>query len=390
MKIFIFIVVLFSLSFSVNKATKPYTFSIHTTANPLNVNANFDSLKNSFNNSVDTQNIAIPRKSNMFQHLKNGDTLIDTAKIVKAIIKRGNIDTVLSDSINVRTIKTSENINIATGSHYKINNVNLNYSDVGAANANHGVSVDYIPKSTSTSGWGNSPLSVSGTAVSGDSMYLRAGKFQKSKSDTFIFNYIGSRLTTPVTPIHLNGKSYTFTVDTFGVLAIGRTAGEARPSGVIADFLGNITNRGTFTDTGMIAATNFLGNYFQFGTTADSQFTYKDTLVKDTLYYDGGFLAWGWSQVVTIGNSVSIHLKNSLYGSGVPGATNCYISGIPTKYFPVDSTIQPIRIWTNTAKEWGTIEIARAGSKMYLYTSTGGSIYSTDLLVYKQTITIVK
>lgn len=95
MKKALLILFLCTCSFAVNKATKPYVHS-----NPAKIselNKNFDSVYVPFNKAIDTINIAIPRKSTMFQHLKNGDTLIDTAKIAKAII----------DTLKVRSIKAT-------------------------------------------------------------------------------------------------------------------------------------------------------------------------------------------------------------------------------------------------------------------------------------------
>jgi hypothetical protein len=101
MRIFIFIIILCSLVLSAGKATKPYTFTPHTTSSATQVNSNFDSVYVPFNKAIDTMNIAIPRKSTMFRYLKSGDTLIDTMKATRAIIDTVRTQKVVAESLFV-------------------------------------------------------------------------------------------------------------------------------------------------------------------------------------------------------------------------------------------------------------------------------------------------
>jgi hypothetical protein len=57
------------------------------------------------------------------------------------------------------------NVNISTGSKYKINGTNLSAADVGAFPVTHGVSMGYIARATSTTAFGNSVIYDDGTNV---------------------------------------------------------------------------------------------------------------------------------------------------------------------------------------------------------------------------------
>ena len=63
------------------------------------------------------------------------------------------------------TLDVYGDVNIKSGSHYKINGTNLAYSDVGAFPATHGVSTNYLACATSTTAFGNSLLQDDGTTV---------------------------------------------------------------------------------------------------------------------------------------------------------------------------------------------------------------------------------
>jgi hypothetical protein len=107
-------ILLFSVSFAANKATKPYTFTSGTAARSSEVNKNYDSVYVPFNKLVDTVNLNVPRSSSLadtfFTRTINisGLSKADT-QAVRSITASY---TIKSDSTTTRALKYTGN---ATG-----------------------------------------------------------------------------------------------------------------------------------------------------------------------------------------------------------------------------------------------------------------------------------
>jgi hypothetical protein len=102
MKSILMVVMAFSMTFSANKATKPYTFSTGAIRSS-EVNKNFDSIYTKFNSSIDTLNKGVPRWSTMLYNkdstwrYMNIDTIFGKVQMDTIV----DADTVYSKSLKV-------------------------------------------------------------------------------------------------------------------------------------------------------------------------------------------------------------------------------------------------------------------------------------------------
>jgi hypothetical protein len=128
-------------------------------------------------------------------------------------------------------------------------------------------------------------------------------------------------------------------------------------------------------DTGMVAATNMLTNYIQFGTTASSRCSvYVDTTFPDSLYDGTTFRTAGTGHIVQIGSSVRYH-HDPMVGT-ITSTTQTYIRGIPTKFLPSTSTNIPITIQENTnSYSVGMLTVGTSGVFLAKGSYTGASFY---------------
>jgi hypothetical protein len=183
------------------------------------------------------------------------------------------------------------------------------------------------------------------TIVDLDTIYSGVGKFKTASIDTLKnVKYLKDSLLIIYSGLDSNffyfrNASY----PTHGASQFASYYGSATNYGLSIGMAGSPTlgrafnfncYNGTLTNTGMIAATNLLTNYIQFGTTASSKCsTYIDTVCKDTLVSTGGidtFKVADSCRIIQIGNTISFYQFNEMTEvvQGVP-----YLK-IPTKFIP--------------------------------------------------------
>jgi hypothetical protein len=344
MRIFILIAVLSSMVFSASKATKPYTFTPHTTSSADQVNKNFDSLYVPFNKAIDTLNKVVPRWSSMLYQKDS------TWKWMKIDTIRGNphIDSI-AGSVVMDTITDLDSI----------------YSDVVKTTK----IVVGSPPST------EAPATIWGNANSA------SGELEVNPGNNTDVSSISCRHWTTSRqygikmfsdPVNLlGGLSLSGSVNNF-VLNIGSQKMKVDNSGKV--YFGK-----DIYDTGMVACSNVLTNYIQFGTAANSKdsiyidTTFKDTLFKYTTPPDAyTFLSYTSSARIVQSGAVVTLYQPALQGT-LTGSEYAVLGGIPYKFCPANETSVMAFLYSNSASIAGVIKINFDGNGRCLLLKPDGT-----------------
>jgi hypothetical protein len=130
-------------------------------------------------------------------------------------------------------------------------------------------------------------------------------------------------------------------------------------------------NYGNFYDTGMVACSNVLTNYIQFGTGANSKCsTYIDTTFPDSMWCDGIFVVAGTGRIIQIGNHITF--STSVLNGTISGGDLVQITGIPSKFRPNVETSFNVIVVDNTVLKPGLINITTSGAcSLFCFNGTG-------------------
>lgn len=325
MKKFLF-VVLFAIGnvFALDTYTVPFIAAVRDTLTKTRYNMNNDTAAAWANRATDTINSSL-----RIAAFKRGDNTVDTFRVNK-IRSNPNID-----SIDGRVVMdTITNLDSIYSEIVKVRKIYIDTMRNRVVHNENGVDIYTIGNDT--------------PAINTD---VRLN-FSSSRPAGFISKHSAI----------IAGYSLSTNNDYSYMAFQTRLGGDSRATWL--KFMnGTMWYKGNFYDTGMVAATNLLTNYIQFGTAANSKCSvYVDTTFKDTLYkYTSPPPTYTYLQHTTVARIVKVGASVTLYQPGLQGtlagSEYAVLSGIPIRFYPATECRTTALLYSNGGYIVGLIEV---------------------------------